>query len=120
MNKGELIGELKAKATSVAVKEFTPQEVRIEQDQQGMISGKYTAQHIETAHILLSQDRSGTAEGLAMEFTPEGDSNKILPETKLLHETQRIIIATSFDNVALGIDSRKESSAEFYVTVCGR
>jgi hypothetical protein len=73
MNKGELIGELSAKTTSVAVKEFTPQGVRIEQDQQGMISGKYTAQHIETAHILLSQDGSGAADGLAMEFTPEGD-----------------------------------------------
>ena len=71
--KEEVILELKAKTTTITVKDFTPAGARLEYNLQGQVTGRYNAQHIETVNALLKPDATGEYEIRIVETTSDGD-----------------------------------------------
>ena len=69
----ELLVELSEKATTIIVKEFSPDSMKIQYNAQGHVEGKYSAGHIETADILQKTDGTLEYEARAIETTREGD-----------------------------------------------
>jgi len=56
MTEEEFLGELAEKTTSVTLREFTPDGVRISYNLQGKIRGQYDADHMETVEAIFKQD----------------------------------------------------------------
>lgn len=72
--KEELIGELKAKTTTITIKDFTPAGVRAEYNVQGEVKGRLNAMHIETATALFKPDGTIEYEDRAIQTTSDGDA----------------------------------------------
>ena len=72
--KGELLFELKAKTTTVTVKEFTPAGVRTETNLQGEMRGKFNAIHLETVIALAKPDGTVEYEVHGISTTQDGDT----------------------------------------------
>ncbi len=72
--KGELLFELKAKTTTITIKDFTPAGVRTEYNLQGEVKGKFEAMHIETVTVLGKPDGTFEFEVKAINATNEGDT----------------------------------------------
>ena len=72
--KEELLGELKGKTTSVAVKDFTPTGVRLEYHLQGEIKGRINARAIMTVTVLSKLDGTSEYETRSIYSTNEGDA----------------------------------------------
>src|SRR5438552_10278887 len=71
--KGELMVEAKGKFVSSTIKEISPSGIRLEMNDQGHITGKYNATHIETVSILQRTDGTSEWQTKGIETTPEGD-----------------------------------------------
>jgi regulator of RNase E activity RraA len=69
----ELIGEVRGKTVTRTIKELSPMGVRLESNDEGQFTGKYTAAHIETVSIFLKTDGTSEWETKAIETTNEGD-----------------------------------------------
>ncbi len=69
----EFLYEVREKATTVTVKEFTPEGVRLSYNLQGQVKGQYDAARLESADTLFRVDGSGDLEIHIMDQTPEGD-----------------------------------------------
>ena len=74
MNKGELWFEVKEKATSRVIKEFSDAGAKFQYNAEGEVTGKYSGKHIETVDIVLKRDGTNEFEWRAIEFTKEGDT----------------------------------------------
>ncbi len=61
--KGELIAEIKGKTHSWTIKEVNQNGVRMEMNEEGQITGKYTANFMETNSINIKPDGTSTWEG---------------------------------------------------------
>src|SRR5438309_5891190 len=73
MTEEEFLGELAEKTTSVTLREFTPDGVRISYNLQGKIRGQYDADHMETVEAIFKQDATYEFESLGMDQTVDGD-----------------------------------------------
>ena len=73
MTEEEFLGELAEKTTSVTLREFTPDGVRISYNLQGKIRGQYDADHMETVEAIFKQDGTYEFESLGMDQTVDGD-----------------------------------------------
>ena len=71
--KGELIGELKSKTTTITIKDFTPAGVRAEYNMQGEIKGRINSRHIETVTALFKPDGTIEYEDRSVDTTSDGD-----------------------------------------------
>ena len=71
--KGELLIELRGKMSSRTIREITPMGVRMEINDEGMITGKYNANHIETVTVFQKPDGTNEWETKGIEMTNEGD-----------------------------------------------
>ena len=71
--KGELIGEIHGKTVTTTIKELTPMGVRMEINDQGQVSGKYNAAHMETVSIFQKRDGTSEWEQKGIQVTKEGD-----------------------------------------------
>ncbi len=71
--KRELLSNFRGKISSIVIKEFTPQGVRVEASGQGSVSGKYRAIDFQTNNVLIKPDGSREGEGRAFEITKGGD-----------------------------------------------
>ena len=69
----EFLGELAEKTTSVTIREFTPDGVRISYNMQGTVRGQYDAQHMETVDVFTRPDGTSEFEARGIDQTPEGD-----------------------------------------------
>lgn len=72
-SKGELVTEIKEKASSTTVGHFSPLGIRLDFHMQGEVKGKYNGTHIETSETLFRHDGIVENHGRAIEFTKEGD-----------------------------------------------
>jgi len=73
MAEEEFLGELAEKTTSVTIKEFTPEGVRISYNLQGTIRGQYDADHMETVDAMFKPDGSYEFESRGLDATNDGD-----------------------------------------------
>ena len=73
MTEEEFLGELAEKTTSVTIREFTPDGVRISYNLQGKVRGQYDADHMETVEAIFKQDGTYEVEALGIDQTTEGD-----------------------------------------------
>src|SRR5437773_12089358 len=73
MTEEEFLGELAEKTTSVTLREFTPDGVRISYNLQGKIRGQYDADHMETVDAIFKPDGTYEFESLGMDQTVDGD-----------------------------------------------
>ena len=73
MTEEEFLGELAEKTTSVTLREFTPEGVRISYNLQGKIRGQYDADHMETVEAMFKPDGTYEFESLGMDQTTDGD-----------------------------------------------
>ncbi len=71
--KGELVSELKAKTTTVTVKEFTPDGIRADYNLEGDVTGKYNARNTATVHGLIKPDGTFEFEGRSVNLTKDGE-----------------------------------------------
>ncbi|HVH14713.1 MAG TPA: hypothetical protein VNA15_03220 [Candidatus Angelobacter sp.] len=69
----ELIAEVKEKATTITIKDFTPAGVRAEYNVQGETRGRYNARHIETVNVLFKPDGIVEYESKGIDTTPDGE-----------------------------------------------
>ena len=69
----EFVGELSEKTTSVTIREFTPEGVRISYNNQGQIKGQYDATHMETVDAMFKPDGTYEFEARGLEQTDDGD-----------------------------------------------
>lgn len=69
----ELVYEVRERATSVTVKEFTPEGVRLSYNLQGLVKGQYDAERLESANALFRADGSGDLEIRIMDRTADGE-----------------------------------------------
>ena len=69
----EFVYEVREKATSVTIKDFTPEGVRLSYNLQGLVKGQYDAARVESANALLRPDGSGDIEIRIMDRTAEGE-----------------------------------------------
>ncbi len=72
MTEEEFLGELAEKTTSVTLREFTPDGVRISYNLQGKIRGQYDADHMETVEAIFKPDGTYEFESLGMDQAVEG------------------------------------------------
>lgn len=70
---GELIVETKEKGTTVRVKEFAHNGVKLEFNGQGQSTGKYNGGHLETVDVLQKNDGTYEFEARGVDATAEGD-----------------------------------------------
>ncbi len=73
MEKIEPLSELKEKATSITIKEFTKDGALMQFNSAGEVKGRYHAVHIETDDVKMNIDGTSEWEARAMETTKEGD-----------------------------------------------
>jgi hypothetical protein len=73
MTEEEFLGELAEKTTSVTIREFTPEGVRIAYNLQGKLRGQYEADHMETVEALFKPDGTYDFESLGLDATMDGD-----------------------------------------------
>lgn len=73
MPEEEFLGELVEKTTSVTLREFTPEGVRISYNLQGQVKGQYDAAHIETVDAMFKPDGTYDFEARGMDQTKDGD-----------------------------------------------
>lgn len=85
--KGELLFELKAKTTTITVKDFTPAGIRTEYNLQGEVKGRFDAMHIETATVLGKPDGTFEFEVKSINATNDGDTVLITSKGKGRQET---------------------------------
>ncbi len=69
----EFLGELAEKTTSVTIKEFTPEGVRISYNLQGKTSGQYEAAHMETVDAMFKPDGTYEFEARGLDQIDNGD-----------------------------------------------
>src|SRR5207244_7269076 len=72
MTEEEFLGELAEKTTSVTLREFTPDGVRISYNLQGKIRGQYDAEHMETVDAIFRPDGRYEGDSLGMATTGDG------------------------------------------------
>ena len=85
--KGELLGEVKEKTTTITVKDFSPLGARVEYNQLGEVKGIYNATHIETVNVLFKPDGSAEYEGRGIDTTSDGDTILLTAKGKGKGET---------------------------------
>lgn len=85
--KEELIAEVKEKATTITIKDFTPAGVRAEYNVQGEVKGRYNAMHVETVTTLLKPDGTVDYEGRGVDTTSDGDVVLVTAKGKGRQET---------------------------------
>lgn len=73
MPEEEFLGELVEKTTSVTIREFTPDGVRLTYNNQGMVKGQFDAAHLETVDALLKPDGTYEFEVRGIDQTTAGD-----------------------------------------------
>jgi len=73
MTEEEFLGELAEKTTSVTIKEFTDDGIRISYNLQGKLRGQYDADHMETVDAMFKQDGSYVFESRGLDATSDGD-----------------------------------------------
>lgn len=73
MAEEEFLGELAEKTTSVTIREFTPDGVRMSYNLQGTVKGQYDAAHMETVDALFKPDGVYEFEAHGIDQTNEGD-----------------------------------------------
>ncbi len=73
MPEEEFLGELSEKTTSVTIREFTPEGVRISYNLQGQVKGQYEAAHMETVDAMFKPDGTYEFEARGLDQTNEGD-----------------------------------------------
>jgi hypothetical protein len=78
MEKSNFLVEVKQKITSITIKEFTEDGVKIEYNAMGKITGKYSGRHLETIDILRKEDGSNQWESRIIQTTTDGDVIMIL------------------------------------------
>ena len=76
MTEEEFFGELAEKTTSVTIREFTPDGVRMSYNLQGTMKGQYDAAHMETVDATFKSD--GTYEFVARGIDQTTDGEMIL------------------------------------------
>lgn len=69
----ELLYEVREKATSVTIKEFSSEGARVTFNFQGEVKGRYSGNRMETADALLKPDGTGEFEVRALDQTAQGD-----------------------------------------------
>lgn len=69
----ELLGESRSKTTSVTVKEFTPQGVRVSFNNQGQTKGRYDSADMATVDALVKPDGTSEFEARIVDVTLEGE-----------------------------------------------
>ncbi len=69
----EFLGELAEKTTSVTIKEFTPEGVRISYNLQGTVKGQYDASHMETVDAMFKPDGTYEFEARGLDQLEGGD-----------------------------------------------
>ncbi len=69
----EFVYEVREKATTVTVDEFTPEGVRLSYNLAGIVKGQYDAERLESANTLFRPDGSGDLEIRIMDRTAEGE-----------------------------------------------
>ncbi len=69
----EFVYEIREKTTSVTVREFTPQGVRISFNLQGQVKGQYDAARMETVDALLKPDGTYDLELRIVDQTAAGE-----------------------------------------------
>jgi len=69
----EFLGELAEKTTSVTIREFTPEGVRISYNLQGQVKGQYEAAHMETVDAMYKPDGTYEFEVRALDQLSDGD-----------------------------------------------
>jgi hypothetical protein len=70
----ELLVEIKEKATTMTIKEFSAEGAKMQYNSMGSAKGKYSASHMETVDVLQKQDGSNEWEARAIEMTQDGDA----------------------------------------------
>jgi hypothetical protein len=73
MEKRELLGETKEKATAVIIKEFLQDGAKVQFNSMGETKGKYNGSHMETVDVFLKMDGTNEWEARGMDITKEGD-----------------------------------------------
>ena len=73
MPEEEFVGELAEKTTSVTIREFTPEGVRISYNLQGQMRGQYDAAHMETVDAMFKPDGTYEFEARGLDQTDAGD-----------------------------------------------
>src|SRR3972149_1134479 len=73
MPEEEFVGELAEKTTSVTIREFTPEGVRISYNLQGKMKGQYEAAHMETVDAMFKPDGTYEFEARGLDQTDDGD-----------------------------------------------
>src|SRR5881396_2516785 len=73
MTEEEFLGELSEKTTSVTIREFTLDGVRISYNLQGKLRGQYDAEHMETVEAMFKPDGTYEFESLGLDQTMDGD-----------------------------------------------
>jgi hypothetical protein len=71
--KGELIIELRGKTVTTTIRDITQTGIKIENNDQAQVTGKYNANHMETTTISVKMDGTSDWQSKAIESTPEGD-----------------------------------------------
>ncbi len=69
----EFLSELAEKTTSVTIKEFTPEGVRISYNLQGKTRGQYEAAHMETVDAMFKPDGTYEFEARGLDQIDDGD-----------------------------------------------
>jgi hypothetical protein len=73
MPEEEFLGELAEQTTSVTIREFTPDGVRISYNLQGTVKGQFEAATLETVDALLKPDGTYEFEVRGLDQTTAGD-----------------------------------------------
>jgi len=68
-----MLAEIKERANSVIIKEFTTDGALVEYNSSGEAKGRYHATHLETADVKMKMDGTNEWEMRAIETTKEGD-----------------------------------------------
>ena len=72
MPEEEFLGELAEKTTSVTIREFTPEGVRISYNLEGKVRGQYEAAHMETVDAMFKPDGTYEFEVRGIDQTDDG------------------------------------------------
>ncbi len=73
ITKGELLLEIHGKTIGTAIKDITPSGIRVEQNSQGLASGRYSARHFDTLDLFMRHDGTFEFSSKDLERTTEGD-----------------------------------------------
>jgi len=73
MSKGELLYEIQGKTVSRTVKEITPHGVKMQMNDEGQSTGKFTAGQVNTVDVFMKTDGTQDWESKGIQTTREGD-----------------------------------------------